>query len=799
MDEIDYQRKKEAWLELHALDAEAREASLAALAVADAELAKELASRFEATDRALLLLDGVDTPPGLPKLSGYRILRELGRGGMGRVWLAERRLGDAVQQVALKQIASFGWDGEDRRRFERERRILASLHHPHIAALVDGGTDVDGAPWLATSYVEGERLDRYVAARNPSLEARVRLLLKIAGAVAYAHRQLIAHRDVKPANIVVESGGEPRLLDFGIARLLGDDVATATSSGQMTLRYAAPEQVSGDDRHSGIATDVHALGLLLYELIAGRSPLADFRDPAAMVAAILTQDPPPPSSLAHARRGEAEADLDAIALKALRKRPEDRYGSMDAFASDLERWLEREPVEARRGERGYRARAFVRRRWPALAAASLVLAATVTFIAYDAIRTRHQLIAVATERDKVQALADYFSDLFATARPTDVALGDVTARQLLERSIEQLRSDDRRPPSTRATLLIAASSALANLGRYREAGAAADLALELLKAMPDPEPDLLARAWTARADIHSKLGDAELARSEIERAAAQLPAIHDVSTILSVRQIQAVMAEETGDREGAPAVYRQIIDLTRDRLEQPRMLRSHLAAQFNLALVERRSDLARAESRLREVLHIAASHPDADPATAIKVKSSLARTLVDQQRLDEARPLHAAALREARMWFTDGDRWLDVITFHYATLALLDGRSQEAIGMLDAALARPLATRADADAPAWSKRSLRASAALMSGNWDDAIDRLQEVLAWRARKGSSGSAAARSERAQLAYATCRAAPDAANVNTLREALANRDGWSGWFGWKSREFLPACEVALAQRS
>lgn len=799
MSETSYQHAKQIWFELLELEPDAREDRLAGLAARDPVLASRLRAQWDARDRAVPLLDRCTVTPAGPALPGYRVLREIGRGGMGRVWLAERELGGAVQRVAVKQIAHAGWDADSRRRFERERRILASLHHPHIAALVDGGTDAAGAPWLATAYVDGERLDAYVRRSGIALADRVRLLRKVALAVAHAHRQLVVHRDLKPGNILVESGDEPRLLDFGIARLSGDEAITTTGTGQMTLRYASPEQVAGTERDGSVASDIHALGVLLYELVAGVPPHAGVVETAALVTAILTSDPPAPSRLRGGRRGARDGDLDAIALKALRKRAEDRYPTADALASDLARWLAGEPVEARLGERGYRARAFLRRRWPSVAAGIAILIVGAGFMVYDAVRTRQQLAAVAYERDKAQALASYFGDLFAGVRPSEVERGDVSAAELLQRSVSNLATDDARPAATRAALLVAASSALGNLGQYQRSLATADLALELLSTLAAPDPTTLARAWVEHAGSQSKLGHAKAALDGIEHAAALLADIADPALAISVRQQQAIYAEEAGQAGKAPAVYAQIIALTADRLDDPRMLQSHVSAQFNLALVEMRSDPAAGEARLRKALQIAQSHRLADPSTAIKIKSALARSLVDQRRLDEARSLHAEALREARAWFTRNDRWVHVITYHYAAHALLDGRSAEAIRLLDELLQRPLATRADTDKPAWSVRSLRATASLVAGAYGDAARGLENVLAWRARVGQQSGKGAAFERLQLAYAHCRLAPGAATLASLRDVWASWAAPPTWQRWFAEGFVPSCERAAGRRA
>jgi hypothetical protein len=265
-----------------------------------------------------------------------------------------------------------------------------------------------------------------------------------------------------------------------------------------------------------------------------------------------------------------------------------------------------------------------------------------------------------------------------------------------------------------------------------------------------------------------------------------------------VQQQDAIYADDAGERERAQAAYERIIEIARTRLDTPEGLRSYLAAQSNLALTELRADPARGEARLREALAVEARHGPADRAVVLPMKSYLARTLVNQNRLDEARPLHAETMREARAHYGADDPWLDVIGFHYTTLALLDGRADEAIRLLDASIARAPATPPDEDTAAWSNRGQRASAALMHGDWRDAGARLREVLAWRERLGRGDGPAARFDRAQLAYAECRLDPREETRRALGEAIALGDKWSGWAVWKSREFLPACEAALAAR-
>ena len=795
MHDTDYQRRKDAYFELLDLDPAARALRLQVLAREDAQLAAELRVQFDAAGRPLDLIDRVGARADAPELAHYTLLRELGRGGMGRVWLAERRLGDAVQPVALKQIVHASWDEDDRRRFERERRILAGLAHPNIAALVDGGSDAHGAPYLATVYVDGERIDRHVETNALPIAARVRLLAKVAAAVAYAHRQLVVHRDLKPANILVRADGEPMLLDLGIARLLGEEAITTTGPSQMTLRYAAPEQVRGDAA-SGVGSDVYALGVLLYEMVGGASPWPADADQVALIAAILNQEPVPPSL--RARGTGADADLDAIVLKALRKRPEDRYASAEAFADDLARWLAHEPVEARRGERGYRTRAFVRRRWPWLAAAALATA----FVGYHMLALDRQLDRTQRERDRAQALASYFGELFKGARPSDTESGDISARELLDRSVRDLRADSVRSPTTRAAMLLAAADALGYIGRNAEARDAYAAAIGLLRDLPTIDTNQLAKALSELAANRILVGESTAARRDIDEALALVDSgkVADPHLPVTLLQQSAMMDEEAGDLARARAGYERAVELSRPLLHTREGMVGYLAAQTNIATWDLRDNatLPAAEARLREALDVAQRERFDDPYSLFPMRTYLARVLYDQYKLAEARAVLDPVLHEARAWYGAQDSWLVVIFSHGATLATLEGRPDEAIAQLDALLAGD--GGAGGDHPnRWTLRSDRAIASLAAGQWTDAIERLQAVLDWRARSDKPDGANARFERAALAYAQCRVTPGPGAQARLREALQDAPAFRGWKRWPAKDWPAACEAAASASS
>lgn len=301
--------------------------------------------------------------PLVSELDRYRLLEAIGAGGMGVVHKAVRADDEYSKIVAVKIVLAP--EADSVHRFRRERQLLAKLEHPNIARLLDGGTAKDGSPFLVMEYVDGVPIDRYVRERALDARATVRLFGRICEAVAYAHQNLIVHRDLKPANILVRADGEPKLLDFGIARLLdGAERSRTAPTAAMTLEYASPEQIRGGPITT--ATDIYALGVLLYELLTGRRPYATDGSPAAVTHAILAAEPAPMG-----RRVDSE--LENIVRMALRKEPERRYSSVGQLADDLRRYLEDYPVIAQPDSRVYRARKFVARNRAMTGAAVLVV------------------------------------------------------------------------------------------------------------------------------------------------------------------------------------------------------------------------------------------------------------------------------------------------------------------------------------------------------------------------------------------------------------------------------------------
>lgn len=434
------------------------------------------------------------------RLGSWRITAHLADGGMGAVFRAERADGQYELAAAVKLINPALLSAQTHARMSAERQILARLNHPHIARLLDGGTTDDGVPYLVLEYVDGVPIDRFCNAHGLDTTARLALFLKVCDAVDYAHRNLVVHRDIKPSNILVDAGGTPKLLDFGISKLLdaaGDAALTRADQRLLTPAYASPEQITGATITT--ATDVYALGVLLYDLLTGRLPFAGAgRTSAQLAQAILQADVPRPSSVvgegssarlaAAQRRGEAltparlrrelDGDLDTIVLKALRKEPERRYRSVRALADDVQRHLRHEPVGARPDTLAYRAAKFVRRHRIGVAASSAALLAAgalVSFYTWQLSFERDRARAAAARAEQVAA---FLADVFSVADPTLNLGKTVTARELLDKGARKIEGELAGAPDVQAALMEAMGDAYRNLGLFAESRSLQQKALD---------------------------------------------------------------------------------------------------------------------------------------------------------------------------------------------------------------------------------------------------------------------------------------------------------------------------------
>jgi serine/threonine-protein kinase len=420
-----------------------------------------------------------ESAPG-QRIGAYLIVREIGRGGMSRVFLARRADGHFEQHVALKLLRP-GLDSDvDRARFRAERQIVASLNHPNIARLLDGGLTDAGQPYLVLEYVDGQPIDAYCNAHALSVRRRLELFLMVAGATQYAHRNLIVHRDIKPSNIFVAADGSVKLLDFGLAKLLGPSAGGGEAAGSqtvaqwMTPEYAAPEQIRRDPVTT--LTDVYQLGVVLYRSLTGRLPFtASTGDIRELEAAVLRGNPLSPSAAVASsdpvRAKVLRGDLDAIVLKAIRKEPDERYASVDAFAEDLRRHLSGHAVRARRGSAWYRARRLVRRhRVETIAtlgvSVSLLVGAGLAVTQARHAATQRDLAAAASRES--EAVTAFLMGLFETSDPTEAHGDTLTARELVQRAAaraELLQGQ----PLAQARMLDVTARLYRGLGQYERA------------------------------------------------------------------------------------------------------------------------------------------------------------------------------------------------------------------------------------------------------------------------------------------------------------------------------------------
>jgi len=477
-----------------ALDPIARTAWLAELARTQPETAEHLRSMLrqtQATDTSLLpKLPTVESDDAVAnvgeRVGPYVLVREIGHGGMGSVWLADRADGTFKRRVALK-LPRLTWAAGLGKRMARERNIGALLEHPHIARLYDAGVDEHGRPYIAMEYIEGQPIDLFSREHGLGINERLRLFLQVVKAVAYAHGHLVLHRDLKPGNVLVDAGGQAHLLDFGIAKLLDAADTTGTQLTQelgraLTLTYAAPEQIAG--KPLAVTADVYSLGVLLYELLTGSLPYRTKRDtPSALEEAILAGDAPLASSrtmdksAARALRG----DLDAIIGKALKREPNERYPTADALAADIQRYLDGQAIEARPDSTWYRLRkAAVRHRMPLGAGAAILLALLI-----GGVGMLLQARKTAEEAERAQVATAFVAELFRVDASQPLFLDGTGSRAtqavLLERGAKLIEARFEKQPAIRAELYGAVGRVYVELGQPRLGSEFGNRQLQILR------------------------------------------------------------------------------------------------------------------------------------------------------------------------------------------------------------------------------------------------------------------------------------------------------------------------------
>jgi serine/threonine protein kinase/tetratricopeptide (TPR) repeat protein len=608
-------------------------------------------------------------------VGSYRILRPLGTGGMGMVFLAARDDRQFEKEVALKLLPLGLGSGEGLQRFLRERQILARLEHPGIARLLDGGVADDGTPYYVMEYVDGVPIDRFCNEQRLTVRARLDLFLAVCEAVEHAHRHLVVHRDLKPGNILVDADGTVKLLDFGIARVLAEGEADGESTltrrmRPMTLAWASPEQVRGEPITT--ASDVYALGILLYRLLTGLHPYRrDFASPSDAEHVICEEEPTQPSgrltaadeaerdAIGEARgssvqrlRGDLAGDLDAIVLMALRKEPARRYASVSHFADDIRRYRKGLPVQAHRDSLGYRLSRFVRRNRLAVGAAAAVITMLVALVAL-AIRygmsTAAHGRALAEEASNTQQVADFLVGLFQSADPVEGFGDTVRARAILDEGAARLTTPDV-PPDIRARMMNALARVYYNLGLFDEAVALHRKALAVQRAVYGEEHPDVAESLTLLADALDGMREFEEAEPVYREALAlQRRLGTDPLKTATTMQGLARVKRELDQADSARALLGEVLAIRRAALGDEHF--QTVWAELDVAFALRgEGKLDSAESLYERVIPKLRSHGDSGARLLPSALNNLAYLRMTRGDLSRAEALYREAIAQERQW-----------------------------------------------------------------------------------------------------------------------------------------------------
>jgi eukaryotic-like serine/threonine-protein kinase len=693
-------------------------------------------------------------------VGNYKLVSVLGHGGTGTVYLGERADRQYSAQVAVKIVDTATVHGELGMRFRAERQILASLNHANIARLLDAGETPEGQPYLVMEYVHGEPLDRYCDRQQLDVRARLQLFLEICAAVQYAHQNLIVHRDLKPANILVTSEGTPKLLDFGIAKLLdsGDAAAvlalTRMNDRLLTPEYASPEQILG--RPVTTASDVYALGVVLYELLTGLRP---YTVPASasqleLERSICVSDPQRPSSavrrametgpvqdqseigaIALARGLTPEklqrrltGDIDAIIMRTLRKEPHHRYGSVEQLAVDIRRYLTREPVAARQGNWLYYSQRFMRRHAFGVSAG----AAFIIFIVAFAVTMSIQTQRIARERDRAaqegeraEQVSQFMLEVFSAADPVTNKGETITATQLLENAGRRIRANLGEQPEVRARLLEAIGQAFRRQGHYGRSISYLEDALRLRRQISGSTGDRTANVLAELAIATRQAGDLTGSDRMLQQALGMAERNSDVYARLLTNLGRVEM--QSGDLAGAEKHFRESLALNRELHggNDPEVA----SVLMDLSAVYMwHDDLRSAEAAISEAVNIFAAtlhprHPD-----RVLAKGHLAQVLLLQGRVEEAGPKFEESLVEQRDLYGNDSEQVASVLDNLAKVRRAQGKLVEAEDYARQALAASVnSTGADHFATAYLRTSL-AALLVLRGKYDEAETQIKGSL-----------------------------------------------------------------------
>lgn len=659
-----------------------------------------LQGRIDASVRTLV---GSNDDPWIGRQVGaWKITRRIAAGGMGAVFVAERADAQFEQVVALKIMSAQLLAPDSVARFKSERQILATLNHPYIAQLHDGGTTDDGLPYLVMEYVDGLPIDSYCERHALDVSTRLQLFRKVCTAVDYAHRNLTVHRDLKPSNILIDTQGNPKLLDFGIAKLLRPEVfdltqaLTRPGTRAMTPEYASPEQVRGDA--ISVATDVYSLGVLLYRLLTGTSPYGELSSPLEYERAIVEHEPRRPSTSVTRPQSEAMAgtathelrnalvgDLDNIVLMALQKEPEQRYASVSDLSADIGRHLRHEPVAARAATWPYLTSKFVHRNARGLSIAAAVvigIAMLVTFYTLELASERDRANLSARQASEVSA---FLTDIFESASPLDTPGENLSAVDLLERGSERVAALSGQP-AVQAELYRIIGWSYSNLGEYERAMELLQRSVDLRAGDDSVDPSALAVSVENLAETNRKQRNYDAAVAGYRRALELRQAIHG----LEHAEVARVLGELGGAygsanrSEKALETYREALAMKRRLGDEPDSATADILGGIATEL----DDLGRYDAAARthrEAIAISeVVNGPLHPYTIIR-RSNLGFVLHRQFRYEEADASFAETIARARRTWPSGHPRLAYYVQAHGQVLVALGRFDEALPLLEEA------------------------------------------------------------------------------------------------------------------
>ncbi|MDY7093664.1 MAG: serine/threonine-protein kinase [Acidobacteriota bacterium] len=747
-----------------------RSAFLRAVCGEDGALRRELESLLRADAEAGgFLPELAEEPSQEPVLAGeiargrrlgpYRLHEKLGEGGMGTVFLAMRDDDQYRRRVAIKLLPITMATPDHLRRFRTERHILASLDHPNIARLYDAGATAEGLPYCVLEYIEGEPLDVYCDRHRLPVKERLRLFRTVCWAVHFAHQNLVVHRDLKPANILVTAEGTPKLLDFGIAKLLNPELAASSSQPTLTWHrvltpsYASPEQFQG--RMITTASDVYSLGVVLYQLLCGRLPLSvEDKTPREIEQELCTRQPPKvsqavispvapeaeatpgaereatgtgqpsPEEVARRRRLRPQqlrkllsGDLDTIVAKALRKEPQRRYGSAGELAEDLQRYLQGLPVRARKDTLIYRAGKRLRRHRFAAAAAALVLAVICSLSVLLFVQSQRAELA----RERAESVATFLEEIFQVADPTGSTSRETSARELLDRGARRIPRQLQDQPELQAALMNTIGNAYLGLGLYAEASPFLESALARRR-------ELLGEDHPSTAETLNDLGVLAVQRRDVERAEELLRQALELrrrltgetgpATAESTHHLAALLSIK-GEYERAEELFRRALDLRR-ALTGPEDL--EVAETLNgLGVVLRlRGKYGQAEQALTRGLEIRRRILGGEHYRIAESLNDLGTLYNEIEDFERAEPLFLEALDIARRLFGEDNLPVAALLHNLGFLHQEQGHLE--------------------DAERFYRRSLEVKEALFSEHHERVLSSLGNLAALLDAKGEHGPA-----------------------------------------------------------